>query len=295
MLGDTLWAADLSLSRVTRIGSDRQLIRSYPLPRRVAPPRADTRGESHEAMFLLEALSGDVFLGPAIPMPNAWPSWLPRIGQGSPLVSVDPDGHLRRVVGWRSRTPECSEPWDAGALRGTVPVPFCASGKLAYSQNGQWLAFIEQRNAVGASADFRLAVVRSDGDSVFSVTMPYRPIEVDAGAADSALAKLRGFSEGLTPGGLPQQAMAAVDRIKVPATHAPVHAVIAGPDGTVWLGLERGEPAYTWLGLLPNGSTLGELTLPRNVRVVNATATQLWGIETDDDGVPSVVRYRVVR
>ena len=41
--------------------------------------------------------------------------------------------------------------------------------------------------------------------------------------------------------------------------------------------------------ILSNGTRLGEL---RSVKVINATATMLWASETDQDGIPSVVRYR---
>lgn len=38
---------------------------------------------------------------------------------------------------------------------------------------------------------------------------------------------------------------------------------------------------------------VGRVAVPDNVRIVVANATHIWGIETDADGVQSVVRYRV--
>ena len=51
----------------------------------------------------------------------------------------------------------------------------------------------------------------------------------------------------------------------------------------------------TWQTLDDRGNPIGQLKVPRNVRIKVASRAAIWATETDDDGMQHIVRYRIVR
>jgi hypothetical protein len=43
----------------------------------------------------------------------------------------------------------------------------------------------------------------------------------------------------------------------------------------------------------PDGTARGTVALPPSFRMNHADANRIWGTIRDDDGLPSVVRYRI--
>jgi hypothetical protein len=82
----------------------------------------------------------------------------------------------------------------------------------------------------------------------------------------------------------------------LPDFRTPVTEAVAATDGALWLRREAGpgeQVEYTVIN--PNGALAATLTLARRVTVKAVRGSQVWTVETDDDGVQTVVRSRVSR
>ena len=75
-----------------------------------------------------------------------------------------------------------------------------------------------------------------------------------------------------------------------------MNAVVPGQDGTIWIQRERTAAALgKWTLLNAKGIPVGDFLLPTTLQVRAGTATAVWGVESDPDGVPTIVEYRVPR
>jgi hypothetical protein len=77
-----------------------------------------------------------------------------------------------------------------------------------------------------------------------------------------------------------------------PAYRTPIVALVAGRDGTVWLAVN--DPAAgerEWLVLAEDGEPVAEVRLSKDLRVLLADRTAVWGVERDDLEVEYIVRY----
>ena len=76
--------------------------------------------------------------------------------------------------------------------------------------------------------------------------------------------------------------------------YIPVETIMLGHDRTVWIGMRPAAEGRPYLVLNAAGDPVGTVTVPRSTRVRQARADRIWVTETDDDGLSSVVRYRVI-
>ena len=139
-----------------------------------------------------------------------------------------------------------------------------------------------------------MTVFRAMGDTVFSRRYPFRGVPIPKRAVDSALAAFVPSSGRPTEGppDAPQkwQAMA---RDRMSSWYIPVETVTLGLDQTIWVGMRLTEAGRAYLILNGRGDPIGSLLLPRSSRLRQANASHVWVTETDDDGLTSVVRYRI--
>ena len=76
--------------------------------------------------------------------------------------------------------------------------------------------------------------------------------------------------------------------------YIPVETITLGLDRTVWIGLRPTDEGRSYLVLNASGDPVGTVVVPQSTRVRQARADRIWVTETDNDGLSSVVRYRVV-
>jgi hypothetical protein len=70
---------------------------------------------------------------------------------------------------------------------------------------------------------------------------------------------------------------------------------LVGSDDTIWIELYRREEPRIWQVLDGQGNPIGRVSIPWSVEVQVASRTAIWGVETDDDGIEHIVRYRLSR
>lgn len=185
---------------------------------------------------------------------------------------------------------------DAGTF---MPQPFSDAVIDQLTYDGTGLLVLERPAAQDAGrAEFRLTRLGISGDTVFSRTYPYETvtlpgasvdsvIEVRAENFDGSFAQQMGFT-------LNQWRRSLAEAIYAPPHYPPVTGLLAGRDGTVWLGLNPPAPdGQDWLVLSVEGEPLGKVFIPEGTRVVLADRHNIWGVELDSLDVQYIVRYAV--
>jgi len=132
---------------------------------------------------------------------------------------------------------------------------------------------------------FRVTALGLKRDTIWSRSYSYVPKRLEAASVDSQLAANE-KSWRLTR-----------DRIRaqmfIPEFRTPIASGFAAPDGSLWLKREDGSRTVDYTVIAPNGNLVATLTLPRNVTLRAVVGDTVWGVETDADDVPSIVRYRI--
>lgn len=142
-----------------------------------------------------------------------------------------------------------------------------------------------ERNAV-----FHVTAIETSGDTLWNRSYTYAPKPVEKARADSLLdaQQRRGIRSGYSPGEIR-------DAVFLPDYYTPITSGVAGSDGKLWLRREEGQPTVEYWILGIDGTLLATVSVPSNLTLMAATDSVVWGIETDEYDVPTVVRYRIER
>jgi hypothetical protein len=285
--GDTLVISETSTRRFTLVTPDRKLVKTVPWATAIIPPRGSAGNVASEgvsqARFSYSDGSQLVFSHFSDETPP--PAWLGGGKPGSLYLRVDASGAQRHVHGWMpSSVGTCSVVVNGqGGSIELIRIPFCMVPTDDVSPDGSHLllAYIEP----GKTNEYRVALVRASGDSAFARTIAYRPQPVPRNVRDSVSSvRQRSSSAAMR---------ASADRI--PEFYPPLARILAGRDATTWLEVYSASGDRTWHILDAKGNHTGTLTVPRNIQVMVASGTAIWGTETDDDGLQHIVRFRVSR
>lgn len=79
----------------------------------------------------------------------------------------------------------------------------------------------------------------------------------------------------------------------MPAVYPGTESLLIGLDNTIWVGLRRTDAGQRFLVLNSKGDPVAAVDLPPRTRLMQASATRLYAVETDPDGLQSVIRYAV--
>jgi hypothetical protein len=71
--------------------------------------------------------------------------------------------------------------------------------------------------------------------------------------------------------------------------------MIIGRDMTIWLASDWAEKRERWTIIDQGNTVVGYVDLPQGFRIMQVDLTHAWGVETDSNDVPYVVRYRLDR
>jgi hypothetical protein len=129
------------------------------------------------------------------------------------------------------------------------------------------------------------------GDTIRVVTKPFEPVPVTSAEKDSALARLKWFTD---QGG-------KVDRSRIPDTKPAVEWFRVAEDGYLWVSAvqaDTGAQRRVFEIFDPEGRFLGEVRLPFPLMSNPAPILRhdrLIGVTQDDAGVPYIVRARIER
>ena len=289
-VGDTLWALDPNLMRVSRFDRDFTFLGATPHPMELVLDDgvADTAGGA-SGQFVQALLPGDALRILAPFSPSRRPRWAAGIDSGSnPLLRVTQDG---RIVRRLAVVPpdRCMVRFAIGSSgSGMSRIPFC-SGVLETSwEGGAEVAILLMTPPDLGSPVYSLTVINADGDTTLSRTYPYTPIPVTPRAVDSLRARVESSFASL-----PKLVRDARPDLEPAATYPPVRRLVLGRDYSLWLEEQHSEPGHHWLALSPTGDPVGRVWLAPNVVLKAADRGTIWATEEDPDGLLGLVRYRI--
>lgn len=281
--GDSIWVQDLRQRRTTYIGADFKLLRTELWP---TVDLQTTEPDRVGAFDPLALLPDGTWLGQGFIVTTD------RSRRQGALALRSRDGSYRIVLRQPSDqdNPHLMRVAGFGRL-----VPFALQPQYAFPYDGGRFAELSAPLPGAERSHFAVTVFRATGDTVFSRRYEFRGVAIPGSAKDSALAAMiprsGRVSEG--PQDLPQR-FQAMARDRMSNWYIPVETLTLGLDRTIWIGMRLTDAGRPYLILNGRGDPIGSVLLPRSSRVRQASATHIWVTETDDDGLTSVVRYRVV-
>ena len=138
-------------------------------------------------------------------------------------------------------------------------------------------------------ATYGVVALRPNGDTLWNRRYTYDAKPLAKSTVDSAI------SARLRPGSDPTLSQQFRSQLFVPDFRPPISAAFAAADGSLWLKREDGGRDVDYTVLAPNGDVAGTLTLSRNVAIRSVIGNVVWAVVTDEDGLQSVVRFRITR
>lgn len=281
-IGDTLWVSDFSTRRFTLIAPARTLLRTVPFIQSVTlrPPETETpRVTSVQARSLVAGSQQLATVNLADDSP--WPG-----GRHSsmPLIRVDSASVVQNVIAWHPGRASCMVSARVGNGFTSAVIPFCSTPIEEFSADGARYAMAI---VVGDGGSYRLSVIRSSGDTIVTRTYPYELVRVPKAVADSVIERRIGRQTG--------PAADMWRSAKIPANYPPLARVLLGRDETVWIEKFSISGNRDWVVLDGKGNVAARVAVPRSIHLVVASRDQIWAIETDDDGLQHILRYRITR
>jgi hypothetical protein len=225
-----------------------------------------------------------------------------------PRLLFNAAGSVIDTVDWLVQAPpRPSEPLrylTTSGSRHRVPKPFPDDDLSAlFAEGGVTVVRHTAPNA--ARSTIRVTRQTLRGDTVFSRSYSYLPqgypdALLDSLAAaslsSSAYAVIDGAVQQMIPDTTRAGQLAMRQAMSLSGNQPPVQTVHIGADASIWLEREdRGGATQRWDLLDARGTAVGRLELPRAMRIGWATQDQVWGILTDEDDVPWLVKLRVSR
>ena len=209
-------------------------------------------------------------------------------------VRVSPDGHVESVVlrytsGGATASTSNRTATAVGGI--TVRMPFAWKPLYSLSQDGLRATLIRALEDGGDAGTFRATVVSTWGDTVFSREYPFERTPIPKEVADSAIEATARKWQASNP----ELAAAIRKEAQVPPFYPPIQTVTNGRDGTIWIGLRETPEGRPYVVLDATGRPYGTVLLPLRTVVRVADRRNIWAVESDENDVQSIVRYRIVR
>jgi hypothetical protein len=285
-LGDTIWAGDGGLNRVTffalsgnvlgtmRTDSGLMRVRDSTgkvvhIPRMsAAAPVVLYRDGTALVIPTLFATDADT-LGNSVVYPYWRTTWRGRV------IDTAVTGLLENpMVRIMSRD---------GTRRNFIQNPFPQREQVGVSVDGRRLAVASAAFTGRDAWSYSVRLSDAAGRELYRRRFPFSRAQVPGRVIDSLAAELRTrYRNYLVPR----------EVIPAPPSYPPVSKVLVATDGSVWLR-GRDDPAgATWTILDPRGDPVATVREPQRTRFIEIDAG-LWAIERDEDDVESIVRYRV--
>lgn len=287
-IGDTLWINDTQLDRTTLISPELQLVRTVTNAPALRPIQGETTRIPEFGPGTPYAIyRGDTMLVAASPR-----SGDPRADAlgGSPLLRVSAEGDIARIVAVRPSDERGSffMRFSDGRAAG-FPIPFHQDPSWSVSPDGTRIALLTVTFPTPHVGEFRVVVVDGYGHEIFDRAYRTSTLPIPGSAVDSVLSA----RAERAPNSEMRSAILADLRDRIPSTYSPVHDILLGMDGRAWISLRTDTDGNSWLVLRPDGEPAMRVTLPSNTRLMAADDQHIWGVEVDELGVESLVRYQL--
>ena len=277
--GNLIWVWDRSLARMTLATSQGKFVSTSPFS------AASTASDSPKASWLPVVgrfPNGDL-LTVGFPAPSQVPKWASLSGVQSILARFSPGGTFQRVYLTVPETSECL------LMTGNVQiaVPECATAVEAHAPDGSSAVVITSSIGRGTNGTITVVGHSEAKESTFVRTFPFTGVPLRGAVADSVRHAASATSSS-----------AVVERIMtmpLPPVLRPARRALIGMDGSAWILLSSIGANTSWVILDRQGRMVGSLDVPRSFRILAAREGTVWGVDTDENGIESVLRYKLER
>lgn len=279
---DTLWAWDTTLSRVTLVSQDRELISSFALPRPIQSTPAEfadftdvlfpfVRGVRPNGHLIVEFA---LFAGMDLPEPYA---------NQVILGVVTPAGQLDGIVAQVRHGGPIA--YSTGSGGGTIPDPLRNPAIVVVSDHSTRIAAATTTLEGDQAETFSVTMSDERGTTIWTRSVPFEPVVLTTAVVDSVMSRMQG---------MPAQFQTALrEQARIPPVYPPVTDLIVGQDGSLWIELIVRDRVRPYLVLSAEGDVLGTVNLSERSRLAAARLDRIWVVERDDLEVESVVTYGV--
>lgn len=288
---DTLWVSDVQQRRLTFITPDRKLARTQ-----LHLPTVRLNGkEVDSVMISLGAVPWAVFpdgrmVVSVLEMSERRTQWPGVVAGTMAYVHVNASGDFLNAMGTDAANP-CTVSYRLEKGSGGVGIPFCGRPMSTLASDGSRFLSATVEEQAARSVAYRVTQTRTNGDTVFSRRFTVPPVAISRDLAEERLDRVARQPNPF-PGA--NEAMAkALEGVRVPPVFQPYSRVLIGRDETVWIELYRRDEPRIWQVLDGSGNDIGRVHVTWNVEIQVASRTAIWGVETDDDGIEHIVRYRI--
>jgi hypothetical protein len=134
-------------------------------------------------------------------------------------------------------------------------------------------------------------VIATTGDTTFIRSYPFAGDPIPAAKRDSAIDAILTRRNSYTPSA--KARLRDLARPLTPKIYSRITDMVIGKNGTTWLEVRGTAAGHEEIALDARGNPLFSIQLPPNTMLVDASLKSVWAIQTDDDGLQSVVRYRI--
>lgn len=264
--GDTLFLADYTQQRMTRLSRRGELIGT-------GPARVPGFGGFHR----LEG--GDLAFTPY--PPAASPEW----SEGMALLRLDALGNVAdTLAAYDLETFQISVA--DGTDRYFVGQPFSKDAIVRVSPFGDVVAIVN-RDVEDVRGSGSIATVRwanLEGDTIATQRVPFPAVRLSRSTRDSMLARIDSALPALR-----SVRQAAHEQAFLPAVLPPVTRALVGGGGEVWLrGAAGGADSVTWIGVRADSGALGALQLAAGSLILASNGCYLLLSEQNALGVESL-------
>ena len=288
--GDTLWALDRLLRRVSRFTLSGDFIDSRPIPWIVS-----NKGDSFQPASRLA--DGTLLMSEVVG--SHWSD--DDLSEGQKIRLLSTDGR----DGGEVVTLDVSTLWLRMALAGDVMMatlqPWSTHDLLATSPRGDGFVVVTGRGADEREGSYKLDWFDTEGWLTRSASVPFRAARLTRSEIDS----LRdGLAEGLAPRMVTsvRDARRALSEVLYTPDYLPavesmnrslsMGAVVLAMDGTTWVR-HRDVEGARWLVLDRSGAIVAEVETPEDLVVHHISADHVWGVREDALGIAWISRFRI--
>ena len=282
-LGDTLWTIDSNLRRITLLDRHGKVLATRQMQSPVFNIGTRRLTAHPEAI-----VTNSIALGRASPADfmQAASNRQARV----PLLRMTHEGVISDSLAWLGQ--ENAMFYIPNAAGGAVfgRQKFVSGPLTLFSSSTSTPAIIvDRRDARSAErSTYGVVALNLDGDTVWTTRVPYEPKPVDRAIVDSVLRST--MRSAMRSGLSPDEAEKA---LYLPNFLPPVTGGFVATDGSIWLRREDDGRSVSYDVLHTNGNFAAQLSVPSNVTLRAARDNYVWGVELDENDVPTVVRYRI--
>ena len=153
---------------------------------------------------------------------------------------------------------------------------------------------VARRTVEGKKARVQLSWFDLSGHRIRERTIDLRAVPIPPFVRDSVIDH---FAHALTQSAISSTTDAARSLVRrtlqIPEYYPAFTDLLVGTDGSIWLGRGSSQTSETWLHVSPSGLVLSGVAVPSGIRLLNIRPPYAWGTQTNDAGVPHVVRLLI--